>query len=76
MELAKAQGVPPYVIFHDKTLAEMAARCPRSNDELAAVPGVGDAKLKRYGKAFLEIISEHPATASQAIGDENFERAT
>ncbi len=39
LELAKAQGVPPYVIFHDKTLAEMAARCPRSAAELAGISG-------------------------------------
>ncbi|BCH26303.1 DNA helicase RecQ [Mesorhizobium sp. L-8-3] len=56
MELARAQNVPPYVIFHDRTLAEMAARRPRSAAELAAVPGVGEAKLARYGAAFLEVI--------------------
>jgi ATP-dependent DNA helicase RecQ len=56
LELAKAQNVPPYVIFHDKTLAEMAARCPRSIAELAGIPGVGEAKLARYGQAFLEVI--------------------
>jgi ATP-dependent DNA helicase RecQ len=60
LELAKAQNVPPYVIFHDRTLAEMAARCPRSVAELAAIPGVGEAKLARYGAAFLEIINGHP----------------
>jgi ATP-dependent DNA helicase RecQ len=58
MELAKAQGVPPYVIFHDKTLAEMAARSPRSFVELAAIPGIGAAKLGRYGEAFLKVINE------------------
>lgn len=57
LELARAQGVPPYVIFHDRTLAEMAARCPRSPGELAGIPGVGEAKLARYGKAFLEVIN-------------------
>jgi ATP-dependent DNA helicase RecQ len=59
LELARAQNVPPYVIFHDRTLAEMAARCPRSIAELAAIPGVGEAKLARYGEAFLEIINGH-----------------
>ena len=59
LELAKAQSVPPYVIFHDRTLAEMAARCPRSSAELAETPGVGAAKLARYGEAFLEIINGH-----------------
>jgi len=59
MELAKAQNVPPYVIFHDKTLAELTARRPRSIVELANVPGIGAAKLARYGEAFLEVINEH-----------------
>lgn len=58
MELAKAQGVPPYVIFHDKTLVEMATRSPRSFVELAAIPGIGAAKLGRYGEAFLKVINE------------------
>lgn len=57
LELARAQNVPPYVIFHDRTLAEMAARRPRSVAELAAVPGVGEAKLTRYGEAFLKVIN-------------------
>jgi ATP-dependent DNA helicase RecQ len=56
IELAKAQNVPPYVIFHDKTLLEMAARQPRSLTELASVPGTGAVKLARYGEAFLEVI--------------------
>jgi ATP-dependent DNA helicase RecQ len=62
LELAKVQSVPPYVIFHDRTLAEMAARCPRSIAELAETPGVGAAKLARYGEAFLEIITGHQAS--------------
>ncbi|GAB4273960.1 MAG: DNA helicase RecQ [Deferrisomatales bacterium] len=56
LELARAQGVPPYVIFHDATLREMAARRPSSLEELAEVPGVGRAKLERYGARFLEAI--------------------
>jgi ribonuclease D len=59
LELAKAANVPPYVIFHDKTLAEMAARTPRSVAELAGIPGVGEAKLARYGQAFLAVINGH-----------------
>jgi ATP-dependent DNA helicase RecQ len=63
LELAKTQNVPPYVIFHDKTLAEMAARRPRSVAELAAIPGAGEVKLARYGDAFLTVISEHDLRA-------------
>ena len=59
LELARAANVPPYVIFHDKTLADMAARCPQSVAELAAIPGVGEAKLARYGAAFLEVLMAH-----------------
>jgi len=51
--------VPPYVIFHDKTLIELAAAKPSSRAEMADVPGVGEAKLDRYGPAFLAVIAEH-----------------
>jgi ATP-dependent DNA helicase RecQ len=54
--LAKAQGVPPYVIFHDTTLIEIAQRRPRSLDELAGISGVGQAKLARYGALFLDVV--------------------
>jgi ATP-dependent DNA helicase RecQ len=63
LELAKAQNVPPYVIFHDKTLAEMAAHPPRSMAEFAAIPGAGEVKLARYGQAFLKVIDGHDARA-------------
>ncbi|MBS3647191.1 DNA helicase RecQ [Pseudaminobacter sp. 19-2017] len=58
-EMARAQNVPPYVIFHDKTLIELAAVRPASRAEMANVPGVGEAKLERYGPAFLAVIAEH-----------------
>ena len=61
MEIARAQNVPPYVIFHDKTLIELAAARPASRAEMANVPGVGEAKLDRYGPAFLAVIAEHVA---------------
>jgi ribonuclease D len=63
LELARVQNVPPYVIFHDRTLGEMAARRPRSVAELAAVPGVGEVKLAHYGEAFLEVINGHDIAA-------------
>ncbi len=55
-ELADAQGVPPYVIFHDATLAEMIAVRPRTAAELLGVTGVGRTKLEKYGDAFLRVI--------------------
>ncbi len=57
LELAREQSVPPYVIFHDATLAEMLAARPRSLGELAGVSGVGARKLERYGEAFLAVFA-------------------
>jgi ATP-dependent DNA helicase RecQ len=59
MTLAKAQGVPPYVIFHDSTLLAMAAAKPRDIDAFAQLPGVGGAKLSRYAQTFLAVIAAH-----------------
>ena len=56
-QLAKQQGVPPYVVFHDATLLAMLRAMPVDEDELASVSGVGDAKLKRYGRDFLALIN-------------------
>jgi ATP-dependent DNA helicase RecQ len=53
---AKAQHVPPYVIFHDRTLAEIAAARPGSRAALAALNGVGEAKLAHYGTAVLDVV--------------------
>ncbi len=57
LELARAQDVAPYVIFHDKTLVEMALLRPDSPEALAQVSGVGARKLERYGEAFLEVVT-------------------
>ncbi|MBU0928885.1 MAG: DNA helicase RecQ [Spirochaetes bacterium] len=55
--LADEAGVPPYVVFPDRTLKEMATSRPQSEEELATVYGVGRAKLARYGDAFLELLA-------------------
>jgi ATP-dependent DNA helicase RecQ len=60
-ETAKAHGVPAYVIFHDATLIEIARACPGSLARLRDVPGIGAAKLDRYGEALLEICRVHAA---------------
>ena len=52
-ERAVEQRVPPYVIFQDKTLVEIALQEPRGLDQLAVIPGVGAGKLDRYGPAVL-----------------------
>ena len=53
LELARDQAVPPYVIFSDKTLREMAERAPTTEAGLREISGVGEAKMQRYGEAFL-----------------------
>jgi DNA helicase-2/ATP-dependent DNA helicase PcrA len=55
---ARQDDVPAYLVFHNSTLEEIAARKPRSLDELAAVPGVGPAKLERYGEGVLAALAE------------------
>jgi ATP-dependent DNA helicase RecQ len=55
-QLADEAGVPPYVIFSDKTLVEMAALFPQTAESLLSISGVGQVKLQRYGEAFLSII--------------------
>ena len=57
LRLAREQGVPPYVIFHDTSLREMARRRPSSLAEMADIPGVGGAKIARYGEAFLAVVT-------------------
>ena len=57
-EFAEEQNVPPYVVFADSVLNAMCMRLPRNEGEFLAVPGVGEVKLERYGKRFLEIINE------------------
>lgn len=61
MELAKAQNVPPYVIFHDKTLRELATSRPRALPDLQQIGGIGEKKAERYGAIFLDIIAQHAA---------------
>ncbi|MFK3689800.1 DNA helicase RecQ [Agrobacterium tumefaciens] len=62
MEIARAQNVPPYVIFHDRTLLELATAKPQTARAMAGIAGVGETKLERYGDAFLTAIIQHAAT--------------
>ena len=55
-ELAREQGVPPYLIFHDSTLLEFLNRRPTNLSQMANISGVGQAKLERYGEAFLQVL--------------------
>jgi ATP-dependent DNA helicase RecQ len=56
LEIAKAQNVPPYLVFHDKTLVEMIKVKPGSIEEMSEITGIGEAKIKRYGQVFLDIL--------------------
>ena len=62
MALADEAGVPPYVIFHDATLKEFVRTRPLTPDAMLALHGVGQAKLEKYGDAFLEVIAADAAT--------------
>ncbi len=75
--MADEAGVPPYVIFSDRTLAEMCAYYPQSAASLLNISGVGQVKLAQYGEAFLEVIGPfcekrgleerpHPRSGAQA----------
>ena len=57
-ELADAQGVPPYTIFHDATLMEMILYSPKGDAELLTINGVGQVKLEKYGEQFLAVLDE------------------
>jgi ATP-dependent DNA helicase RecQ len=59
MELAKEQGVPPYVVFPDTTLIALATERPMDEDEMLGISGIGQSKLERYGEAFLEVITAY-----------------
>jgi ATP-dependent DNA helicase RecQ len=60
-EQAKTQSVPAYVILHDKTLQELAARCPTTLTELRTIGGIGEAKSERYGRLLLDLLGASAA---------------
>jgi DNA helicase-2/ATP-dependent DNA helicase PcrA len=57
--LARASGVPAYVIFHDTTLRAVATQQPRTRDALLGVPGIGPIKVERHGAAVLDLVERH-----------------
>jgi ATP-dependent DNA helicase RecQ len=59
LEWAREQGVPPFVIFHDATLWEIAERRPETLDDLAEIHGIGTRKLTAYGDAILKLVARH-----------------
>jgi ATP-dependent DNA helicase RecQ len=67
-EIAQEQGIPPYMVFSDPSLHQMASIYPRSADTMVTVTGVGEVKLQRYGRQFLRLIAryctDHPERAA------------
>lgn len=61
-ELAGEQGIPPYIIFHDRTLQEMCVTVPQTMEQFGQLGGVGERKLDKYGPAFLQVINNHLAS--------------
>jgi ATP-dependent DNA helicase RecQ len=64
LQQARDQAVPPYVVFHDRTLLEIAARLPADLEALSQVSGVGAAKLERYGQAVLQVLQDAAGAAA------------
>lgn len=56
MDLAKEEGMPPYIIFTDKTLTDMCVKIPFNKEEMLNVVGVGESKYEKYGQAFIDVI--------------------
>lgn len=73
--IAREEGVPPYIIFSDKTLIDMSARVPRTREAMLNVSGVGEAKYEKYGDRFMEAISafleENPDSVTSMEVDED-----
>jgi ATP-dependent DNA helicase RecQ len=63
LELAAGQNVPPYVIFHDRTLRELVLQKPTSLHAMSGITGIGQTKIERYGEVFLDVISRHRRAA-------------
>ena len=59
LQIAREENMPPYIIFSDKTLIDMAVKMPRSKSEMLEVSGVGENKYGKYGERFLRVIEEN-----------------
>ncbi|HDK37576.1 MAG TPA: DNA helicase RecQ [Thiolapillus brandeum] len=69
LELAREQGVPPYVIFHDATLMAMMEYQPQTMTQMSRISGVGEHKLESYGEAFLDVLREYEQPAAISVTD-------
>jgi ATP-dependent DNA helicase RecQ len=73
MEQARLYQIPPYMIFSDKTLIHMAALLPQTGDDLLDIHGVGQAKMKKYGKIFLDVIKNKKLQSNEENGHTEYE---
>ena len=69
MALSKAENVPAYIIFSNKTLEDMASKLPRNNDEFLVVEGIGSVKAEKYAGHFLPIIQQFPNAKKGQVRD-------
>lgn len=82
--IAREEGLPPYIIFNDKTLIDMSVRTPTDRASMMKVSGVGEAKYEKYGERFITVISDflekHPEAFTSiedaAISDPVKEKTT
>jgi ATP-dependent DNA helicase RecQ len=66
LSIAKGKNIPPYVVFHDKTLIDMILKRPTTLAALSEISGVGHSKLEKYGQAFLDALTREPCLAGSA----------
>ena len=59
LEIAREEQVPPYIVFSDVTLVEMASYYPQSREDMIRISGIGDTKMERYGERFIALITEY-----------------
>ena len=71
--IAREEGIPPYIVFSDKTLIDMCAKHPETEEEMLQVSGVGENKLRKYGKRFLDeiavFVKENPGAVVSMAGE-------
>lgn len=74
LTIAREEGMPPYIIFSDKTLIDMSAKVPRDRAAMLRVSGVGEAKYEKYGERFIHAITafldENPDSVTSIVGNE------
>ena len=69
-QIADKENIPPYIVFNDATLQEMAQYMPTSNIDMLQINGVGSIKLERFGQPFMALIQEHKAILAKAQNNE------